>query len=188
MTRCVFMVLTAMLAAASCAPETKDIEPTSGSVEQAAQSENAGYVYADPASRWRLVVPKGTQVRSTRFDPTTPAHKVKERFEVTGEGRLLVRVDIWDNPEALDASHWIDVNASYLRESGARLQDRTVGKKEARGIVVEQPASCQSASLLTAFFPVDQRMVAVTCANAEDPGARHAFDTVLDSLAMEEGR
>jgi hypothetical protein len=182
------MVLTAIWGAASCAPETTEVGPVSGAVEQAVQSEASGHVFADPASRWRLIAPKGTHVRTTRFDPSTPANKVKERFEVREEGRLLVRVDIWANPAALDPLAWIHTHATYLQEGSDRIEARTVSKHRVRGIVVEQPPSCQAPSLHSAVFSLEEHMVAVTCADAKDDAARRAFETVLGSFGMEERR
>jgi hypothetical protein len=185
MNRCAPLVLVALLA---CSPEPTDPAPVA--VEQAFESAHPGapVTYADPASRWRFATPPPLRVRATRFDPTTPAHKVKERFEISQDGHLVVRVDVWDNPEGLAPAAWIDAHAAYLRAGGATLQERKAGKEGRLAVVADQPRSCQAPNVVTAVFGVGTHMVAVTCTDGEDLAAREAFDTVLGSFAKGEGR
>ncbi len=185
MNRCAPLALVALLA---CSPEATD--PTPAAVEQAVESPHPGLLvtYADPASRWRFAMPAPLRVRATRFDPTTPAHKVKERFEISQDDHLVVRVDVWDNPEGLAPTAWIDAHAAYLRNGGVTLQERKVGKEGRLAIVADPPRSCQAPNVVTAVFGTGKHMVAVTCADGEDLAAREAFDTVLGSFAKGEGR
>ena len=185
MNRCAPLALVALLA---CSPEATD--PTPAAVEQAVESPHPGLLvtYADPASRWRFAMPATLRVRATRFDPATPTHKVKERFEISQDGHLVVRVDVWDNPENLAPTAWIDAHAAYLRNGGVTLHERKVGKDGRRAVVADQPRSCQAPNVVTALFGTGAHMVAVTCADGEDLAAREAFDTVLGSFAKGEGR
>jgi len=185
MNRCAPLALVALLA---CSPEAADPTPTA--VEQAAVSphEGASVTYADPASRWRFAMPAPLRVRTTRFDPTTPAHKVKERFELSQDDHLVVRVDVWDNPEGLEPAAWIDAHAAYLRNGGVALHERKVGKDGRLAVVADSPRSCQAPNVVTAVFGIGTHTVAVTCADGENLAAREAFDTVLGSFAKGEAR
>lgn len=123
------------------------------------------------------------RVESTRFDPAAPAHKIKERFELTDEAkRLLVRVDVWSNSDRLPLQPWIDTHLAYLNNGHATLQERTIGPARVPALLADEPRSCQAANIVTAVFAIDDQVVAVTCADGESHAARSAFEGVLSSI------
>jgi hypothetical protein len=150
--------------------------------EQALRSQESLVPFSAPGQRWKFSYPKHAKVRATRFDPSTPVHKVKERIEVLKDEKLAVKVDVWDNPEKLSPSLWIDTHASYLRSTSTEQSEWHVGPEHRPTLLLLQPRSCQAPSLAISVFSTENQIVSVTCADAEDPELRHIFDTLLGSF------
>jgi hypothetical protein len=155
--------------------------------EQALQPSNSvSRTFTDPHQRWRLVLPKQAVVRTTRFDPSTPVHKVKERLEILSDDRLVLRIDIWTNPEDLSPLGWIDTHATYLRNQEITLQQSYIGPENRLVVLADQPRSCQSSHIITAFLSVGKSMVSMTCVDGDDPSQRTIFENALVSFAAGE--
>jgi hypothetical protein len=189
MARFVLMAILVAASTAACSAEETDPKPATDEGVAATTWRGPTVVHVDPVSRWAFEVPAPPfRVKSTNFDPATPPGKIKQRFELKDDARLMVRIDLWANPEGLALSSWIDTHASYLKNGGADLEETTVGKTRVNAIVADQPRSCQAANIITAVFALDGHVIAVTCANGEDPVARRTFDVVLNTFAREEAR
>jgi len=186
MARFVLMAILVAASTAACSAEETDPKPPSDEGVVATTWRGQTVVHVDSVSRWAFEVPAPPfRVESTKFDPATPPGKIKQRFELKDDTRLMVRVDLWTNSEGLALSSWIDTYATYLKNGGADLEETTVGKARVNAIVADQPRSCQAANIITAVFALDGHVIAVTCANGEDPIARKAFDVVLNTFARE---
>lgn len=186
----IWLVCVATVGALGCASEPLETEPAKAKEgTTTAAAVEVPVAYADPSSRIRFNVPsKGIEVHRRTFDPATPPGKVKERIELRQARQLLVRIDAWANPQGLDPEAWIETHASYLNRGGTRFERREVGVGRLPAVIADTPASCQAPNVVTAVFVVDQRVVAVTCRDGEDPATVHAFETVLRSFAMEAAR
>ncbi len=184
---------TAVLAVAlgslvACASESEPTNAarTTQTAEPLAPSPVRSTPYADPTSRLGFDVPAvPVRVSATHFDAFTPVNKVKHRFEVKSEKGLLVRVDVWTNPEGWEVGRWMDTHLSYLQKGQGTFTERRMGVAQVPGVLVDTPRSCQAANVLTAVFRVGEHIVAVTCADGEDTAARQVFELVLGSIRRE---
>lgn len=141
--------------------------------------------YTHTATEFRFDLPSELRVQHRRFDTTTTAHKVKERFEVKGNDRLLSRIDVWKNADDLSLDTWVETYGSYLKRGGSSTAERKVGRSQVRALVFDTPRSCQAPNVITAVFALDDRIVSVTCPNGEDEAARTAFDLAIASISLE---
>lgn len=165
-----------------CASEGSETPPE----QRVSQPVLPGSAYSQPGSNVRFRAPVGMHVESSRFDPSSPPNKIKERFSLQRDQRLLVRVDVWTNPDDVDLDTWFDRHVAYLRLGGASIERRSVGRGKVPAIVSDTPASCQAPNVITAVFALRGQVVAVTCTNGADTEARAAFDTVLADFDVED--
>ncbi len=171
----------------ACAADDSVPESTPAESVGVTTTNASGLVYVDPLSRWRFnLVDRSIQVENKQYDPALPLQKIRERFKLKNAEDLLVHVDIWSSPQVVELHEWIDTYASYLHDGTIQLRETTAGKLGVKAMVADQARSCRSANILTAFFAIADDMIAITCADAENPVARRAFDVALASFSMKD--
>jgi hypothetical protein len=175
---------------ASCNGPVPDPASAAEPVAQVAAAEVAwdgtSYrAYVDPASRLRFQVPStGHRVLAQQFPLTTPPVKMKHAMAIAQGSAETVRVEVWHNTERLELQAWFDKYMAFTLSGGAALRRaRAAGGVEA--IVVDQPRSPQASARTMGFFELGNRVVRVTCLDADSDRAHAVYDKVLETLRTE---
>jgi hypothetical protein len=127
-------------------------------------------------------------VTSTAFDRSAPSIKLKHEIVIAEERRELVRIDVWYDDEGLGLRRWFDERLGFMKTPNARVEVTRAGRERVEAISILHPRSYQAPSQRFALLALGDRIVRVTAFDAADERSRALFDTVVESLALEERR
>jgi hypothetical protein len=162
-------------AAPACSAPAADPAP----VDPAPVAYRAEHVEPVTGVRFPVVDPDLT-VAVRHHDPSLPAHKFKHSFRLARDGRVVVLVDVWEDPERRSLAAWYDAHLAFLDRAPARRSERPMGRAGESGILVEIPPSPQARGQVVAVLAHGGRVVRVTGMDPEsDPAARRVFDALV---------
>lgn len=144
-----------------------------------------GTSLTDPGSGLRLSW-TASELRSTveHFDVTLPANKIRHRIELRALTTPLVSIEVWDNPRHQTLDEWFEGNLAFMGASGATLERGRAGKDGWDAILVTQPRSPQSEERKAAVFAAGDRMIRVTCYDAQDERSARTFEELLAGIEV----
>jgi hypothetical protein len=139
--------------------------------------------HQDTPSSLRFPVPAtGYRVTATHFDPATPPEKMKHELRIDQDRHEVVRIEVWNDSEALGLTAWFDKYLRFMVTPDAVVEASRAGRGNANAIVVRHPRSEQALARRSVVFAADGRILRVTSIDDADSRARAVFEHVLAGL------
>ncbi len=182
------LIFAALAVLVSCACNAASVDPKDDpneaprapSAADFSWDGRSAHAFRDTSSGLRFLVPAtGYRVTATHFERSTPPIKLKHEIKITAGRNEVVRIDVWNNVERLELSAWFDKYLRFMVTPETRVDLSSAGRRGVPAIVVEQPRSTQATARRAAVLQLGDRVVRVTCLDAEDSRARAVFDRAL---------
>lgn len=144
-------------------------------------------LYADRAAGLRFEHPADLRVVTDHWAGELPPSKFRHEVTLSRAAGPVLRVDVWTENEGLDLDAWFERHLAFSRVGATDVRTIRVGAGSLPAILVDQPRGHGPAQRHVAFALGD-RVVRVTCLDAEDAGARAILVQVLATFDAEASR
>lgn len=142
--------------------------------------------FSSPQSGIAFDVPAfGHRIAWEIAPPGSAPEVASERVTLFDGGRALVEVEVYPNPELLDAGAWFDRDMAFLLRADAPLWVAPATEDAIFALHLFHPRTGQAIAQEMAFLALDGVLLRVLCPDAADPEALEHFDRVLATLAVE---
>lgn len=177
-------ILALAVAGASCAAAGEDgpapAAEEEGQLVHVAWNGVAFHKYVEPALRVSFDIPAfAFNTRTESFPVDQAVTKSRHLVEVAAGKTVEARVEVWDNPEQLDADGWLHRTVAFLLDGDAKAHHETVGLQRVDAVVIDQSAGPGFHAQREAVFVGGTRAYRVTCTNAGDSEHVKVFEQVL---------
>ncbi len=139
--------------------------------------------YAEPTLGLRVPVPaKGVAYKLWDYDKTLPVWKYRHQVILSIESSTAVVIDVWDNPDHLDANAWVDATISKHFDEQTLRSARTVAGRPA--LVFEQLPSEGLGTFVEVAFTTRDHGYDIACPQADNPAHRALFEKTLRTIEV----
>jgi hypothetical protein len=125
-----------------------------------------------------------TGVESRHFGAAVPAEQMSDVITLSGPEGAEVEIGIFANPARLSLTRFADAHLAHLFTLDRAEASVALTRARLPGRLIEHPRSGQQFTRRTALFAAGNRIVRITCVNAEDKRAAAVLAAVLDSFEV----
>ena len=154
---------------------------------QAAPAAQSGPTRAWASPRFGFVVEvplRGLVVEHEPAPSDAAPHQIQESLVLLQEGREVVRLDVFLNPEKRSVQAWFDADHGFLKTAGGRLEAAVATPRRTPALRVSFPSRGQTWPREIVLFSAGDLLLRATCERADAKAAKAALDQIVATLAV----